>query len=553
MNLAGQSKRLSGAHKKLLFSVLLRNESVFLHFNGTLTVEHWLEEHYRFAYRILLDFWEENERLPTEAETYTEVESYREEDPDILSEAAEGELEDLLNYAYDDENFGVDQPASSKMESFAYKAGKKLLLEQFQQTAVEQLLSGINVDNLSSFFQNAATQSEILTHYEHSTSQSKTFGKDWDKSKTSITLSTGLDFLDKYMAGGARVGEAYGLMAPYGTCKTTLAVMLWCLAAKQNYAETLHDEFEGDKGLSFLVTYEAPLSNEIQHRALMYAAMVHRTSLDKMGMDGMSSLNADPEKPLPYEKGKFKRDIEEGIFQPEFVRVQKAIPWLNDHTVCLDFTGSDPEWPSAGHGGIAEIVNRIKLEMRNRGPGYYVKNVIIDYFGLMVDRDSSLGPQKTEDHKLYQKKVEEIVQGISIKLQCHTWILHQLSGAANSMLSPTKSVHHTDAKGSKSWAENLHFAFVIGNLNMDSLGQIACTKHRRAGRVPPSVIKVDGEFNNVYAPDNYHIDGKGKIVDKATAEAAGATDNKDYANLQAQNNLYGLEDESKVNEGDNEI
>ena len=89
------------------------------------------------------------------------------------------------------------------------------------------------------------------------------------------------------------------------------------------------------------------------------------------------------------------------------------------------------------------------------------------------------------------------------------------------MLSATKTLHHTDAKGSKSFAENLDFAMVIGNLNNDSMGQIACTKHRRFRRMPPSVIKVDGEFNMVLAPDNFHVDGKGNIVDKSTMTTAG--------------------------------
>jgi hypothetical protein len=89
------------------------------------------------------------------------------------------------------------------------------------------------------------------------------------------------------------------------------------------------------------------------------------------------------------------------------------------------------------------------------------------------------------------------------------------------MLSPTKTMHHTDAKGSKSFAENLHFAFVIGNLNMDQLGQIACTKFRRAKRLPPSIIRVEGEFNDVVAPTNYHIDAKGQIIDKDTISSTG--------------------------------
>jgi hypothetical protein len=117
--------------------------------------------------------------------------------------------------------------------------------------------------------------------------------------------------------------------------------------------------------------------------------------------------------------------------------------------------------------------------------------------------------------------VQEIVNKICKPFKCHAWILHQLSGSANAMLSPTKTLHHTDAKGSKSFAENLDFCFVIGNLNNDAMGQIACTKYRRFRKLPGSVIQVDGEFNTVRAMDNYYIDSRGGIIDKSTMIAAG--------------------------------
>ena len=88
-------------------------------------------------------------------------------------------------------------------------------------------------------------------------------------------------------------------------------------------------------------------------------------------------------------------------------------------------------------------------------------------------------------------------------------------------MNATKVLHHTDAKGSKSFGENLDFCFVIGSLNNDSLGQCACTKHRRAQNIAPSVIKVDGEFNLVTSPDNFQVDTKGQIVDKDSMTTAG--------------------------------
>ena len=109
-------------------------------------------------------------------------------------------------------------------------------------------------------------------------------------------------------------------------------------------------------------------------------------------------------------------------------------------------------------------------------------------------------------------------------------------------------LHHTDAKGSKSFGENLDFCFVIGSLNADSLGQVACTKHRRAGKQAPSVIKVDGEYNLVTSPTNFQIDNKGQIVDKDSMNTAGLSTDQFAAQ---QGNMPNIS-ESAANELDQE-
>ena len=516
-----QSSRLSGAHLRLFMSVLLQNETVFQQFYGKLTVDKFSDESHKLLYRVLLDLWEKNKTVPSEAELYVEIESHFSVDSQIISSAGRDDLEDLLNYSYDEATFGSNDPSSSKMTKFAFSAGKRFLQQCHATEVLSDLSSMPTLDNLSGFFNQAASQAELLALNEYNSKPKLTLPEEWSYTSPFILRTTGIPFLDKYMRGGARKQEGYSLMAPYGTCKTTLAVMLWSQAAMQSHEDTLQDDWDGNKGLSFLVTYEAPLSPEVQHRVVMYTAQVHRERLEAMGIGGIGVLGYDPENPLPYEQKLFSQQIGDGLFEPEKARIERVTPYLNEHTVCLDFTGDDDEWPNAGHGGIDEIIQRINLELRSRGPEYYVKNVIVDYLGMMVDQDNSIVGDKHENHLLYQQKVSELVNRIAVRMDCHIWILHQLSGAANAMLSPTKTMHHTDAKGSKSLVENIHFSFVIGNLNMDQMGQIACTKVRGARRQPPSLITVEGEFNNVFAPENYHIDSKGKIVDKETAKAVG--------------------------------
>lgn len=538
-----QSARLSGAHLRLFVAILVQNEGVFEHFKGRLTVEHFEEDGYRLLYRAVLDHYATHSSLPSFAEIETGLESFFEEDPEIISDSSREELEDFLAYAFNPELFS-DYPVNSpKFEKFAYNAGKKFLL-QHQKSLLEQTFSTeTSLDQLPFILRAAQSQIELIQLSSYQAGATVSFPEHWDKTAARMIQSTGIGFLDKYLGGGASKGEVYGVMAPYGTCKTTLAVMLWCTAAQQSYEQTLMEDWDGRKGLSVLVTYETALSPEIQRRSLMYAAQISRYSLDRMAGVGLSMLRDDPENPDVYEKKLFSQAIADGVFRPERKRVEDAILWLNEHTLCLDFSGSDKRFPTAGGGGINEIIERIKMELRNRNDEYYIKNVIIDYLGLMVDRDLSLKVDKRsplEDHKTYQQAGERIAKEICKQhFDCHAWVFHQLSGTANAMLSPTKTLHHTDAKGSKSFAENLDHCFVFGNLNNDSMGQIACTKHRHWHRLPPTIIKVDGQFNLVFSPENFHIDSDGKIVDKSTATTAGISSiNSEYDDLDGEANPH---------------
>lgn len=547
----GQVSGLSETHLRLFMAILVQNEIVFSHFRSRLTVAHFVDdEKYQLLYRVLLDYHAAYDSLPGFAQIETELSAHLEEDPYVISEESREELSEFLAFAFDPELF-ADRPVDSeKSEKYAFEAGRRFLMQHERRQLAQSFSETLELNQLPFVLRAAQSRLDLIQMTRHTRGANLLFKEHWDKSIARMIQSTGLGFLDKYLGGGTSAGEVYGVMAPYGTCKTTLAVMLWCAAAQQCYEETFSDEWDKRKGLSILVTYEASASPELQRRCLMYAAQVSRNSLDRMSGVGLSMLSDDPDHPLPYEKKIMASAISGGVFQPERQRVEKAVEWLNPHAFCLDFSGADEEFPTAGSGGIDEIIQRIRLELRNRGKDYYVKNVIIDYLGLMVDRDTTLGMDRTrkEDHRTYQQANEKIAKQICKYFKCHAWVFHQLSGTANAMLSPTKTLHHTDAKGSKSFAENLDFAFVFGNLNADSRGQVACTKHRNFRQLPPTVIEVDGEFNLVRAPDSFHIDSDGKIVDKATLASVGAATAETYGDLPQQGTTAGSSQDSEAND-----
>jgi hypothetical protein len=511
---------LSAGRLRLFVAILLRNAAAFSSLSPRITVAHFDSGHYQLVYRALLNISAESLELPLFAELEAEIQSMLDEDPEIIPESEIMALQDFLAYAYDPDTLGED-PNSSRLENFAVNVAKALLQEKNR----EDLLLSVRAEDLSLFpalLQKATLEAESIENSLQVQSIKPTFEEDWDTKTPLVITTTGLSFFDKFMRGGTSRGEGYGLMAPFGTCKTTLGVMLWACSARRCYAVK---QSIGKIGISVLVTYEDARSPDIQHRLLMYAARISRNSLEVMGLEGMGALGADPDNPLPYEKKEFSSEIDAGMFKCERTRASDAINRLNEHTLCLDFSGSDPDYPNAGHGGPAEITSRIKSYLSSikaaTGLDYYVDNVIVDYVGLMVERDLTLGD--VEDHKAVQQAVNRLIHGVSKQFGCHTWMLHQLSGQANSITKATKSMHHSDAKGSKSFAENLHFCFVVGNLNSEMMGMIHCTKHRRAPKMSPTVIQVEGDFNRVISPTNYVVDEKGNIVDSAIMASAGVS------------------------------
>jgi hypothetical protein len=523
------TKGLPSAQQSLLLAILIRNETVFNEFRWRLTVSHFDALPHQLLYRLVLSYVDECDRLPTEPELWSELLSSIEEEPDLLSDEEKEELELLFDFIFNEATYGGEDVCGDKLTQHAFKVAKKLLQSRHLSEMQQELHRVTDLSSLSGLFSQAQSVCDDISLAEYSRQANLFFNEGWDRFNHGIITSTGVPFLDQLMNGGTKKREVYLLMAPYGSFKTTLGVMLLCAGAKSGYEETLVPGWEGRKGLYFYVSYEASQQPELQHRALMYAAQIERNRLEAMQASGIGYMSDDPNSPLPYERSLFRQLISDGMFIPERTRITRAIEYLNAHAVCIDLSGVDPNFPRAGHGGIPEIVSRIKLEIRNRGgfDKYYVRGVIVDYLGVLVsNQDSSVtrkgGGKDKEDHKVLQESVNNIAREISKKMDTHVWVLHQLSGQANAVRSPTKQLHHTDGKGSKSVAENADFAMVGSALTQDHLGQLWCTKHRRHRRHPPVIVRVDGNFNSVVNPSNYHVDSRGRIVDREMAMSSDA-------------------------------
>jgi replicative DNA helicase len=516
-----QSAALSEAHLRLFFAILIQNESVFNSLKSRLTAEHFEFEGYQLVFHVALNYHAENNSLPGFAEITSDIATHIENGDVDLSDEDTEILEEFLEYAFDPLLFGSDGVSAPKIETFAHKVAQKLLIGKLQKSTLTTLRNS-DVTDMLSIFKEAQSQIESLQALSVSGSATYTLETGWDSHDITTKTTTGIGFLDVFLGGGTQRGEAYGVMAPFGSYKTTLAVMLWGAAAIRSHTDAITKN-NGRKGLSVFVSYEAALKSELQHRLLMYAAQVRRDRLENMGYDGLGALSTDANNPLDYEHVLFKDKIDAGIFEPERVRIEKLVPIINSHTFCLDYSGSVPANVKASTEGIPAIVSGINAELKRRGPEYYVDTVIIDYIGMMVDRDATIPADlRLKTSATYQQAGMALSTNVAKYFDCPVWAFHQLSGEANAVISPTKVIHHTDAKGSRSFAENLAFCMVGGQLTADSKGQIACTKHRRAGRTPPVLIAVDGMFNKVSVLHDHQVDRAGKIVHKSQLPNSGA-------------------------------
>jgi hypothetical protein len=267
----------------------------------------------------------------------------------------------------------------------------------------------------------------------------------------------------------------------------------------------------------------------MQHRLISYAAQISRYRLEAMASSGqgLDFFSNDAAHPLPYEQKRFASQIASGNFVPERQRIDAVIPYLNKHLVCLDLSGSDSKHPGAGTGGVDEVVRRIRQEIRNRGGEDKVKvrTITFDYLGIAADRDTTPmvgGKKRPDDAKLYQETLQKIGTTICRPFKCHAWVFHQLAGAANkSSRTGIKLYDHTDAKGSKSVAENADFSLVINPPNGNNMCTISCTKRRRERPIEPRIILIEGEFNTVVKPVGFRLDKHNRIIDEATAASLG--------------------------------
>lgn len=311
---------------------------------------------------------------------------------------------------------------------------------------------------------------------------------------------TGITYIDRHIVGQRR-GDCNGILGIRGAGKTTLGMHMALQHAKKCYDAALRGE---PAELSVFTSYEEPES-KLQRRAWSNAAEISWDTLDQMTDWEQLSTGLSLK---PYEQWRRNNADSGGIVLGERERYESAIQWVNRHFVFLDMSGSE-RFPNAGRGGVPEIVsalNRLQEERQMK-----ISQVVFDYAGLIVRRsmaDRGISPDAIR-HELGPFG-DRIRQEVSIRYDCTSWVLHQMSSDQGKR-GPTTLLTDLDAAEAHNFGENMAAVACLGSADPATKCQLLnWSKARYVDRLncPPSVVMLNGLFyrfddvSDRYQPDS---------------------------------------------------
>ena len=333
---------------------------------------------------------------------------------------------------------------------------------------------------------------------------------------------TGVVWLDRLLNGGHRGPEVYGVLGAIGSGKTTFALQLahsvstqeTFLASPEGYSarEAIGLDPSAPYSMGHVYYFHYEMSrDDIRKKMWSHAAMIDLERIERLGTPGFSLSDVD--NLSEAERAVLSMAASQlaippvgvGSFLNERARLEIAKRTLNTNFWQVNMTGD--EVASRGIGEIPEIEAILAGEVAK---GRRVAAVIIDYAQACVER-----------HTLDEKKVYSLLSTfgrrcehqIGVQFGTPVWVLQQLSGVANARSAASRP-HHSDAMGTKRFAENCWFGFNIGTADeVTGCRYFTVSKARRADLGRPPVLKIAGGFNRLIDVSNqYQFDGRGRAV-----------------------------------------
>lgn len=498
-----QAQPLTDRQKELMLTVLLRDETSFMTARTQLKPQHFRHEDRRFAmaWNAACDYYDQYQELPGEEEMLAEIEQRVQLVQDELMAEEIESLDESLRRIY-------LTPQAAIKPRYGVEMCKRFILDSLADNLAHasnewQGSRPIDLGRLLSQHQEQVQEVESLGAVEEAS-----FPADW-KPKPLHKVTAGLPFWDHFMNGGQAGGEVYGLLGPFGSCKTTLLTQTAVAQARWLNGQWVQAGRVGLPKQVYLATYEEN-KDEIRARMIGCAAQILRDRLEEL--EDWRLLES--ENLQEYERNFFANAIRQGINPlPERRRVELALRWLGRTVVILDMTQ-----PGTGIGLADELAAKIRADQQSKAnPG--VHSVFIDYAGAAVERflDHHNMDRKEMRHRLKTFPLH-CKQKIAVPYKSSVWVAHQLSGQANAKSSGSAQ-QHTDAAETKSFAENLVFCFTVGVKDQTTSNCVlAKTKARRAGGSPHRVIRVAGEMYRTEDVDHLYT------VDPATSRIVSRSD-----------------------------
>lgn len=506
--------RMGFDEREVMMCYLLRHHGVFLEARSILSPEHFTEPYeiiWAVCWRSMLDLYDQFGAMPPHSALEADALCRVEEHPTEIPSSGVDEMRDFLAYMFD-----VDVASlSGCYEQYGFELLQKFLKERHWTDPIRSYLHdlGRNVPvDLPALMKDYGDRLTQIDGIQVNVME-PVIPESWEPEAIE-KIPTGLDFIDSPMGGGGVQGEIYGLLGPYGSGKTMLAGQIASEMAER-FAARASTTRTPPKHV-FFFSYEMPV-DEIRRRIISYVAKVNLNHLS--GGSWTSTLSRTGRR-HPYEERLLPQDP-----RGEYERVEDARGVTN--LLHIANMRGDRRAPKAGSGWVDEIHAELEKFRRRHGGVLEVGQVFIDY-ALICTRRYLKAKGWDEDRKLRHLVGtfgDECRRMISDHFGCSTWILNQMSGEANKK-SPASAQHYADSAEARNFAENLTYAFCLGNKDRETnCAQLVCGKTRRSEGSPrPTILKLYGELARFEAADDrYMVDASThRIITRQQADVVPA-------------------------------
>jgi hypothetical protein len=322
---------------------------------------------------------------------------------------------------------------------------------------------------------------------------------------------TNVPWLDTFL-GGIRPGDLVGCLAPFGGGKTTMLV-----SAAVRIAENYH--LTEQNKIAVYIGFEDAADKTM---ALCWSAASHidrelfsqRETANFWDLFSTSTNLKDYELKLPENQNP-------AVKLGERERWELTKMWYNKNFMYLDY-GAGSAMGSRKFSGPAELAEALHrlCEERKCEIGF----VAIDYAAKMIDRmlegEGFATAAKLQESmwRFLRLLPDQLRRHIADPFGATVLLAHQLAQGEIKGYPPSRYVHHHDSSMGKSFAENLHACFCIGNRDPDSqVSTIHYSKIRASRPISAmGLVKINDNWVDVgLVTDKYVVcRGSKKILSK---------------------------------------